>query len=252
MEQPKVLVCVLHCDRKWHNRLTPGESIKNLDYLNFEVYLNIETTDQSKWADLVNQFEGLALHTDFWNYQSSWSKKPQFDQDQARLVPIVRGRNDSIECALEVGADYLLFVDSDMIIPADTITRLMSHNRPMVGGLVKGRNDHKSARYVFGNERGVIPLKDENGVKNGLLECDHGNIGFVLIKREVFGVLKFRRGWSQRKGVTHLQSDDPNYCEDAEILGFGRHVIDTNVEAKHIDETVLEFGNGATVDEKYL
>lgn len=174
---------------------------------------------------------------DIWNYESNWHKKPQFDQDQARLVPIVRGRNDSIECALDVGAEYILFVDSDMVIPQNTITKLMSHNKPMVGGFVKGRNDHKEASYIFGNERGTLDLP------NDLVECDHGNIGFVLIKKEVFEVLKFRRGRSQRKG--NLQSDDPNYCEDAEILGYGRHVVDKSVKVEHIDETQIPFGNGA-------
>lgn len=236
---PKVLVCVLHCDRKHHNRLVPVKSIAALEYDNFEVYYNIETKEPENWKDLIAYSHPIMpkVHYDFWNYQSNWWKKPQFDQDQARLVPIVRGRNDSIECALDVGAEYLLFVDSDMVIPPNTITKLMSHNKPMVGGYVKGRNDHKSASYIFGNERGVKELG------NDLVECDHGNIGFVLIKKEVFEVLKFRRGRSQRKG--HLQSDDPNYCEDAEILGFGRHVIDKSVKVEHIDETVIPFKNGA-------
>jgi hypothetical protein len=236
---PKVLVCVLHCDRKHHNRLVPVKSIAALDYDNFEVYYNIETKEPDDWKDLIAFSHPIMpkVHYDFWNYQSNWWKKPQFDQDQARLVPIVRGRNDSIECALDVGAEYILFVDSDMIIPANTITKLMSHNKPMVGGFVKGRNDHKSASYIFGNERGTKDLP------NDLVECDHGNIGFVLIKKEVFEVLKFRRGRSQRKG--HLQSDDPNYCEDAEILGYGRHVVDKSVKVEHIDETVIPFENGA-------
>lgn len=243
MNNPKVLVCVLHCDRKWHNRMHSVESISNLDYDNYEVYLNIETIPENvsynRWNDLITGFtnNGKTLHYDFWHYESSWHKKPQFDQDQARLVPIVRGRNDSIECALDVGAEYILFVDSDMVIPPNTIKKLMSHNKPMVGGFVKGRNDHKTASYIFGNERGLIDLP------NDLVECDHGNIGFVLIKKEVFEILKFRRGRSQRKG--HLQSDDPNYCEDAEILGFGRHVVDKSVKAEHIDETQIPFGNGA-------
>ena len=239
MNQPKVLVCVLHCDRKAHNALIPLESIALLDYPNYEVYYNIETKEPEKWSNLIAQTypRVTKLWYDIWNYESNWHKKPQFDQDQARLVPIVRGRNDSIECALDVGAEYILFVDSDMVIPQNTITKLMSHNKPMVGGFVKGRNDHKSASYIFGNERGVIDLP------NDLVECDHGNIGFVLIKKEVFEVLKFRRGRSQRKG--NLQSDDPNYCEDAEILGYGRHVVDKSVMVQHIDETVIPFGNGA-------
>ena len=232
MNYHKVLVCVLHCDRKAHNALIPLESIALLDYPNYEVYYNIETKDKDNWKDLIAaSYPRLPkLYYDFWNYESNWWKKPEFDQDQARLVPIVRGRNDAIECALDVGADYILFVDSDMVIPQNTITKLMSHNKPMVGGFVKGRNGHKHVSYVFGEV-------EELG--NDLILCDSGNTGFVLIKREVFGILKFRRGWHRITGIT--QPDDPNYCSDAFLMGFGRLLVDKSVEAKHLDETVLEW-----------
>lgn len=236
---PKVLIAVLHCDRKHHNRLVPVESICNQDYPNYEIYYNIESKHPETFHDLIAMTYPRCskLWYDFWSYESNWWKKPEFDQDQARLVPIVRGRNDAIECALDVGAEYLLFVDSDMVIPKDTISRLIAHNKPMVGGYVPGRNDHKHVHYIFGNVGGIKDLG------NGLKECDHGNIGFVLIRKDVFSTLKFRRGADRQRG--NLQSDDPNYCFDALYNGFGRHIIDTNVVVQHVDETEIPFEDGA-------
>jgi hypothetical protein len=180
----------------------------------------------------------IKTYYDWWSCESTWWKKPTFDQDQARLVPICEGRNRAIECALELKVDYLLFVDTDMIIPSNTITQLMSRDRDMVGGFVRGRNDHKSAQYIFGAHYGIKDLGD------GLIECDHGNIGFVLIKHKVFSVLRFRRGPNALLG--HLQSDDPNYCYDwYDIWKGDRFYVDKKVEAKHLDETVIPFKDGA-------
>jgi glycosyltransferase involved in cell wall biosynthesis len=217
--------------------MIPLESITLLDYPNYEVYYNIETKDKDNWKDLIAaSYPRLPkLYYDFWNYESNWWKKPEYDQDQARLVPIVRGRNDAIECALDVGAEYILFVDSDMVIPQNTIKKLMSHNKPMVGGYVPGRNEHKNVHYIFGD------IKD---LDNDLKECDFGNIGFVLIKWELFSKLRFRRGPDRIKGGD-MQSDDPNYCFDALYNGFGRYYIDTSVRPTHIDDNVLDFKSGA-------
>lgn len=234
---PKVLVCVLHCDRKYHNRMIPLESITLLDYPNYEVYYNIETKDKDNWKDLIAaSYPRLPkLYYDFWNYESNWWKKPEFDQDQARLVPIVRGRNDAIECAIDVGAEYILFVDSDLAIPQNTIKKLMSHNKAIIGGYVPGRNDHKHVHYIFGE---VKELGD------GLKECDFGTTGFCLIHYSLFSTLRFRRGPGRVNGGD-MQSEDPNFCSDAFHNGFNRFIIDTTVVPIHVDDNVLKFNNGA-------
>lgn len=249
----KILVAVLLCDRKAHFQLTPVSSIlaQSLEQDQEIIpYFNIETTTpgfDSVWkplGDRMNEWSSTMgvrtreWHADFWHCRSSWWKPPTFDQDQARLVPICEARNRAIEAAIELRCDALLFVDSDMEIPPYSVKQLLSHNRPIVGGLVHGRNAHKSARYVFGNVGGIRPLD------GGLVECDHGNIGFCLIRSNVFSVLRFRRGPHCTLG--HLQSDDPNFCFDAlHKWGFGRHVVDLTVEAVHVDETRIPFEHGA-------
>lgn len=237
---PKVLVCILHCDRKQHNQMNCLQSVYSLAYDNYEVYHNVETKDRNNFEPLINFTAGqqITTHYDFWNYESTWWKPPTFDQDQARLVPICEGRNRSIDAAIDLQADYILFVDTDMIIPANTITQLLSRNKQMIGGYVRGRNEHKGAEYIFGHQYGVKEIAPN------LIECDHANIGFCLIARHIFEVLRFRRGRHCTLG--HLQSDDPNYCFDWHLIWKGeRHFVDKLVEAKHIDETKIPFKNGA-------
>jgi hypothetical protein len=237
----KVLISVLMCDRKAHNMMIPIDDMINQDYSDKILYFNIETKNKDQWKPMFDRLDasGVEYYYDFWNLESSWWKNPKFDQDQARLVPICIGRNMSIDAALDLGAAWLMFVDSDMTFPVNSVSGLLSRGKKMIGGFVRGRNDHKHAEYIFGAINGIKDLGD------GLIECDHGNIGFCLIKKDIFQYIRFRRGpadWD----YGHLQSDDPNYCFDAlNKWGFERHFVDKKIEAKHHDETVLPFKEGA-------
>lgn len=245
METPKILVACLHCDRKAHNQLVPHQSIAALTYSNKVIYYNIETEDRQTFAPLFDAIESqteLAIHTDTWQFASSWWRKPAFDQDQQRLVPICMARNMCTEAALGLHCEYLMFVDGDMTVAPDTVERFLEtankYNRPVVFGHVQGRNDHKHAEYVFGGKHGLVELGD------GVVELHHGNIGFALIHRSVFEKLRFRHG--PHITDNSLQSDDPNFISDAvHALGMAWPVLARNIKAFHKDEEVLPFDGGA-------
>lgn len=237
----KTLLAVLMCDRKIHNMFIPLDSMVSQTHKDTILYFNIETNDPKKWQPLIDSLktQGLEFHYDFWSFESSWWKKPEFDQDQTRLVPICMGRNMAIDCALDLKCDWLMFCDSDMRFPDYSLERLLARNKKMIGGYVRGRNKDKHAEYIFGHRNGIINHPD------GLVECDHGNIGFCLISHEIYSRLRFRRGGASFD-INHLQADDPNFCFDAlEKWGFERHFIDRNVQAEHIDEEHIEFKEGA-------
>lgn len=245
-EQPLVVMCVLMCDRKKHFMLTPLESMLAQDYPVF-LYFNIETTDPESWKPLIDclkshgREEGVHYHVDYWNFQSTWFKKPAFDQDQQRLVPICMGRNMCIDVAMAIGAEYLQFVDSDMTFPSYTVSKLLSRGKKLIGGLVPGRNTHNEIHYVFGPVGGITDHGE-------LYECDFGNIGFVLIHKDIFQRIRFRKGPQAHKADKHLDwaSDDPNFCYDAvHLWGFDRFFVDKTVKVDHKDDEVLNFENGA-------
>lgn len=54
---------------------------------------------------------------------------------------IDRARNDIVRQALGNKSTHLMFVDQDMILPELALTRLLSHNKPCVGGLYFGKDD---------------------------------------------------------------------------------------------------------------
>lgn len=97
----------------------------------------------------------------------------------------VSGRNAACRDALAVGAEYLLFIDSDMDFPVDTLARLKacdadiacldqwSRNIPSFRTVLRmGEPDDKGGRYA-------LPVPDD---AKGVQEVDVVGMGCTLIK----------------------------------------------------------------------
>lgn len=100
---------------------------------------------------------------------------------------ITMARNDLVERALELNADYLLFVDSDLIFPADAAARLMRHNKDIVGATY---NKRVPPYETLGKLKGLPPAP-EVLAKGGLYEADYLPGGFMLFKADVFRRLEW-------------------------------------------------------------
>jgi len=231
MSLPKVLTATLLCDRKKYSQNVAPPALFKLKYPNNTLYFNIETEDyDANYQDLQKMIEAnpdKSVEIDTWKFQSTWWKKPAFDQDQARLVPICTARNMAIDCASLTGCDYLFFVDADVIPSADSIERLMAHDRPIVSGTVPGRGAHSHGSYIF-HPRGYP--------KPNVVNTAHATCGYTLIKREVFELLRFRQGPHPIHKETHL-SEDPAYGADMECIwkfcdGWW---VDLSLLAAHVD-----------------
>jgi hypothetical protein len=89
--------------------------------------------------------------------------------------------------------------------------------------------------YVFGHKGGIRP-------RGELIECDHGTAGYMLIRRELASTLRFRWGGSRANpNPLEMMSEDPAYCEDAKLNGFGRFLIHTGARAQHWDDPAQPF-----------
>lgn len=47
---------------------------------------------------------------------------------------LLNQRNDLAQAAIDCGADWILWLDSDMIFPSTTLLRLLAHKRPLIAG----------------------------------------------------------------------------------------------------------------------
>ena len=140
--------------------------------------------------------------------------------------PIDVSRGVLVDHALNAGADYVYFLDSDVHTNPDTLQRLMSHNLPIVTALYYRRHDlpitdemlkalpeklnqSLEARKKVGmptftpaiwkdfayrdakgnNLRSFRPIFDGEFTPGQLIEADAIPTGCVLIKTEVFRIL---------------------------------------------------------------
>jgi hypothetical protein len=165
-------------------------------------------------------------------------------------------REALVEQALEGGYDYVFFVDSDTIVPADAIVRLMGRQKDIVAGLYRGR------RPPFPFILRPLGVTDEDAKKTifmpywkpgDLQEVDRVGLGCMLIRTAIFE--KMRRPWfffnrapsfaPGAKSERALKSrwvgggEDWWFCKSAKEAGF-RIWIDTSILCLH--ETRIYIG----------
>lgn len=99
--------------------------------------------------------------------------------------------------ALEVGAEYTLWLDSDMAFPATTAVRLMSHNEDIVAAnYVRRQFPCKGVAYeTIGDWENPLSFD----VQDELVSVEGIGMGCVLMKTEIFEKIPkpwFEFGWS--------------------------------------------------------
>jgi hypothetical protein len=97
---------------------------------------------------------------------------------------LLNQRNNLVNMGKELGADYFLWLDSDMIFPTTTLTRLLSHNKDIVGcNYMKRSLPLKPTAYLDTTDWNThLPLD----TTNDLVEVEAMGMGCVLTKSEVF------------------------------------------------------------------
>lgn len=96
---------------------------------------------------------------------------------------INRARNRIVKGFLETDATHLLFIDSDISFKPEDITRLLSHDLPIVGGLYPKKEVGEPQWVVNALEEGSEADAD------GLQEVKYVGTGFMLIARSVFELM---------------------------------------------------------------
>jgi len=171
-----------------------------------------------------------------------------------RGSPIDIARNKIVEDTLKLGAEYLFFLDSDVIVPANIIDVLISNNLPVVSGLYVRRHKNiypgmwkliqvkecpecKQPVTVHGKYAPII-----NYPRGALIEADVVGMGCILINRKVLEIVhkppknpmfRWTMGWlsAEEGGV----SEDFFACERIKDAGFPI-VVNTGVICPHYGE----------------
>ncbi len=208
-----VVAATILCDRKASSQLIAPPAVLQMAgvdryYINVETALTGEERDR-QWAPLLALLASRrnrqpTVHLEWW-YRSGWGgAQPTYDQDQRRLKYIITARNMAIDFALAMRADWLLYIDADVIPKPDGLQYLMALGKPLCGGLVPGRGAHSHVKYIF----------HHHATQGDVITCGYGTCGYMLISKDIFGVLRFRMGPHMQHRDVFL-SEDPAYCADA-------------------------------------
>jgi len=158
----------------------------------------------------------------------SHSHKNNIINPQSSLVQ--KGRWMGVKQALETDATHVMFVDSDMTMPPNTITDLLEHNRDIVGCYYKKRD---GSGDTVGE---LIPALK----KTGLVEALHLGTGMLMININVFKKMAepwFNVGLHEGKWL----SEDQYFCEVATLLEYKIMCdLDLSKEIGHIGRTVFK------------
>lgn len=161
-------------------------------------------------------------------------------------LPYDHARNVACMAAIEHDADWLFFLDSDVIPPRDTILRLTKHNKPIVSGVYCRRSNPVAVPVMLKDGQWIVDLP-----KNQLIDVDLVGAGCLLIHRDVLTTLPPQRpgkhwfDWRvDMKGICIPQeclSEDFTFCYHAKKHGFDV-LVDTSIHCKHVGFSQVTYG----------
>jgi len=151
---------------------------------------------------------------------------------RASSGPIHAMRNTITLRALELNCTHLIFLDADMVYPSDTITKLLSHDKDIVGALTFKRWPNFEPLCFEGEPYKMI-LKDP--IPEDLFKVTATGTGCLMIKTHVFENLGYP--WfefDERNGKP--VGEDINFCYKAGAEGFDIY-IDPTIRTEHLCQT---------------
>lgn len=160
-------------------------------------------------------------------------------------------RERAVDFALDWGADYIFFYDSDMRFTPDVFLRLLAADKPVVGALAfTGRVPITPVIYTFGDSyrqdaaglhADVHPIMDYK--RDALIQVDAIGFGVVMIQAGVFRSIP--KPWFNSPGV----GEDILFCIRCKQFGIPVWV-DTAAKTQHKPTFPVDWHDEAEYDRR--
>lgn len=147
-----------------------------------------------------------------------------------RSCDIVSNRTWLVNEAIKNGGTHILFVDSDMIFPDDTIKRLLAHKKEIIG--VKYKKREFPVKWLY------EPLGEESETE--IFKVKYAGLGLMLIDLSIFKSTfrPLKGAWfnfgRDSQGALAL-GEDVWFCNTARDAGYDVWV-DPSIPVRHIGE----------------
>lgn len=168
------------------------------------------------------------------------------DYDVRKNYGVDMARNRIAAHAVSGGYDWLLFVDADVMLPADALANLLEHDADVCTGWYLNRHDHGDAQRtcLYGIGRGwsyckAGDLRAKRDAGAYTLKAKGGGMGCCLIRTDVFDVLRFPwfewrdLSFDRVTGKVDSCGEDIDFCQKLEAAGIPVYA-DTRVECEHL------------------
>jgi GT2 family glycosyltransferase len=146
---------------------------------------------------------------------------------------IHKARNLIAENAIKEKSDYVLWIDSDMVLPNGALEQLVAHDKDIVSGMYFQKKPHFGPILYKGNKKGTYDQWIDYP-ENQLVEVDGTGFGICLIKTSVFK--KMGKDWFDPYPKTRknpvINGEDLAFCKRAKLAGF-KIFVDTSLQAAH-------------------
>lgn len=174
------------------------------------IAVGLPTFDDVK-ADFALSLAMMVAHT----------RQVQFAFNHSKATWVAHARNLIVQGAIDLGADWLLFIDSDTTFPRETLNRLMSWEKDIVcASYVKKKPPYMTVGKLI--QRPGDKLGKEAQVEaNGLYEMEEIGLGMCLIRMSVFKNLP--KPWfhyEYRRGSNVMTGEDILWCHEVRKLGY--------------------------------
>lgn len=137
--------------------------------------------------------------------------------------------------------DYLFSVDSDIVLPKDTLTKMLSHDVDMVSGVYIQRKPDTEILEIYRKNQfgGVTNIPFSQIMPQGLHEIDGCGFGCVLIKSDVVRNIGYPQ-FVYKSALDHKDtiSEDIYFCTKAKEKG-AKIYVDSSIVCKHIGNTTF-------------
>lgn len=140
-----------------------------------------------------------------------------------------------------VNFDYLFSVDSDIVLPADSLVKMLNHDVDVVSGVYIQRKPGEEILEIYRKNDfgGVSNVSFKQLQPAGLHEIDGCGFGCVLVKSDIIRKIGYPQ-FVYHSAIDHMNtiSEDVHFCREAQKHG-AKLYVDSSIICKHIGSTTF-------------
>jgi hypothetical protein len=166
-------------------------------------------------------------------------EKPSYTYLRSSAGPIEAMRNNIVRDAILSGCTHLIMMDTDQVYRVDTIPRLLSHKKDIVGCLVYRRYPPFDPLMMTGKLNAYQRI--EQWEPGALVEVDATGTGCLCFKVDVFKKIPppWFKAWEMPGGA--VVGEDFDFCAKARDAGI-KIYVDTGCVAGHLTQMIVDEG----------